>query len=64
VITRPMIVLDLFVPDESEATAIIDPMEAFFIDCQIEFDRLMRTDPIFREFMSRQMPRLNRAARG
>lgn len=61
-ITRPMIVLDLFAPDEPEVQ-ILDPMEAFFIDCQLEFDRLMRTDPIFREFMTRQEARFEQASR-
>lgn len=63
-IVRPTTVADIYAPEEPEIIAIIDPMEAFLVECQIEFDRLMREDTRFREFMTRQRARLETLPQG
>lgn len=53
-LVRAMLVMDLLVPLEpEEGLTYLDPMEAFLIDAQAEFDRLMRDDPQFRSFIER-----------
>jgi hypothetical protein len=49
-----MLVMDLLVPlQPEEGLTYLDPMEAFLADAEAEFDRLMKTDPKFREFVLR-----------
>jgi len=55
-----MLVMDLLVPlTPEEGLSYVDPMEAFLIDAQAEFDRLMDTDPQFREFIERSKEKLS-----
>lgn len=52
-ITRPMLVADVYAPEEPETVTLYDPMQAFLDECEREYHRLMREDPKFRAFMSR-----------